>query len=69
MKPNHALQPTAPQTRVHTYEAHPRKDDSDVDLITETLPFGRVWYGEPDDAIDYAKVRSRSHNAVIRVYR
>jgi hypothetical protein len=34
-------------------------------------PFGRLWYGEPDpviDAIGYAKFRSRSHHAVIRVY-
>jgi hypothetical protein len=30
-----------------------------------------VWYGEPNatsSAIDYAKFRSRSHDAVIRVY-
>jgi hypothetical protein len=30
-----------------------------------------LWYGEPDavsNAIDYAKFRSRSHNAVLRVY-
>jgi hypothetical protein len=30
-----------------------------------------LWYGEPDatsDAIDYAKFRSRSHDAVIHVY-
>jgi hypothetical protein len=35
------------------------------------LPFGRLWYGEPDavsNAIDYAKHRSRSHRVVIRVY-
>jgi hypothetical protein len=35
------------------------------------LPFGRLWYGEPDainNAIDYAKFYSRSHDAVIRVY-
>jgi hypothetical protein len=35
------------------------------------LPFGRLWYGEPDaisNAIGYAKFRSRSHDAVIRVY-
>jgi hypothetical protein len=33
--------------------------------------FGRLWYGEPDaisNAIDYAKFRSRSCNAVIHVY-
>src|SRR6266478_2045130 len=35
------------------------------------LPFGRLWYGEPDaisNAIEYAKFFSRSHDAVIRVY-
>src|SRR5207249_10625434 len=35
------------------------------------LPFGRLWYGEPNavsNAIGYAKHRSRSHDAVIRVY-
>jgi hypothetical protein len=32
------------------------------------LPFGRLWYVEVIDAIEYAKHRSRSHNAVIRVY-
>jgi len=44
---------------------------SRVDLISDALPFGRLWYGEPDairNAIGYGKFRSRSHNAVIRVY-
>ena len=33
--------------------------------------FGRLWYGEPNaisSALGYAKFRSRSHHAVIRVY-
>ena len=41
------------------------------DLISDVLPFGRLWYGEPDavsNAIGYAKFRSRSHDAVICVY-
>jgi hypothetical protein len=41
------------------------------DLIYDVLPFGRLWYGEPsaiENAIGYAVHRSRSHNAVIRVY-
>jgi hypothetical protein len=38
------------------------------DRICGALPFGRLWYTKPDDAIDYAKFRSRSHDAVIRVY-
>jgi len=38
---------------------------------SNALPFGRLWYGEPNavsNAVDYAKFRSRSHDAVIRVY-
>jgi hypothetical protein len=53
------------------YEVRPRKDYRGVDLISESLPFGRLWYVEPDainNAVDYAKFYSRSHNAVIRVY-
>ena len=56
---------------IHVYEVCPRKDKRGVDLIFDTLPFGRLWYGEPDaisNAVGYAKFRSRSHNAVIRIY-
>ena len=55
----------------HVYEVCPREDKSGVDLISYALPFGRLWYGEPNaasNAIGYAKFRSRSHYAVIRVY-
>ena len=55
----------------HVYEVRPRKDHRGVDLISDALPFGRLWYGEPNaisNAIDYAKFRSRSQRAVIRVY-
>jgi hypothetical protein len=55
----------------HVHEVRPRKDTRGVDLISDALPFGRLWYGEPDaikNAIGYAKFFSRSHNAVIRVY-
>jgi hypothetical protein len=48
-----------------------RKDHRSVDLISDALRSGRLWYGEPnavENAIGYAKHRSRSHNAVIRVY-
>jgi len=31
------------------------------------VPFGRLWYGEPS-AVSNTKFRSRSHDAVIRVY-
>lgn len=28
----------------HVYEIHPRKDERGVDLISDALPFGRLWY-------------------------
>jgi hypothetical protein len=55
----------------HVYEIRPRKDKRGVDLISDALPFGRLWYGEPNafsNAAGYAKFFSRSHNAVIRVF-
>ena len=55
----------------HVYEVRPRKDKRGVDLISDALPFGRLWYGEPNavaNAIGYAQHRGRSHDAVIRVY-
>jgi hypothetical protein len=59
------MQPT------HLYEVRPRRDHRGVDLISDVLPFGRLWYGEPNavsNAVGYAKFRSRSHDAVIRCY-
>jgi hypothetical protein len=56
------MQPT------HVYEIRPRKDKRGVDLISDALPFGRLWYcgsNAVDNAIGYAKFYSRSH-AVIR---
>jgi hypothetical protein len=28
---------------MHTYEVRPRKDKRGVDLISDALPFGRLW--------------------------
>jgi len=50
------------------YEVRPRRDHRGVDLISDVLPFGRLWYTQPDDAVGYAKFYSRSHDAVIRLY-
>ncbi|MFL6599265.1 MAG: hypothetical protein ACJ8KF_15085 [Chthoniobacterales bacterium] len=52
----------------YAYEVRPRKDNRGVDLISDALPFGRLWYDTPDHAIGYAMHSSRSHDAVIRVY-
>ena len=56
---------------LHVYEVRPRRGKRDADLISDVLLFGRLWYGEPNvvgNAIGYAMHRSRSHDAVIRVY-
>ena len=61
-------------TAVHStreYEIQPRKHHRGVDLFSDVLPFGHLWYGEPKavrNAIAYAKHRGRSRHAVIRVY-
>ena len=53
---------------MHTYEIRPRKDKRGVDLISDALPFGGLWYLEVSNAIGYAKHYSRAHDAVISVY-
>jgi hypothetical protein len=56
---------------MYIYEVRPRNDKRSVDLISDTLPFSRLWYGEPNaisNAVGYAKFFSRSHDAVIRIY-
>jgi hypothetical protein len=58
-------------TSTHVYEVRPRADHSGVDLISDALPFGPLWYAGPNairNAIKYAKFSSRSHDAVIRVH-
>ena len=69
--PNQSPQPTAGRVTMtssqHLYEVRPRKNHRGVDLISNALPFGRLWHGEPNassNAIGYAKFFSRSHDAV-----
>ena len=52
------------------YEVRPREDKRGVDLISDALPFGRLWYGEPNagsNAVDYAEFYSRSHDAPVSI--
>jgi len=58
-------------TPKHVYEVRQRKDHRGVDLISDALPFGRLWYDGPNaaaNAIGYAEHYSRSHDGVICVY-
>src|SRR6266404_3410969 len=55
----------------HVYEVRPRADHHGVDLISDALRFGSLWYSGPNavsNAIGFAKFYSRSNDAVIRVY-
>ena len=48
----------------HVYEIRPRKDYRGVDLLSDVLPSGRLWYGKPDaisNPIGHAKFYSRPH--------
>jgi hypothetical protein len=41
------------------YEVRSHSDKRGVNLISHTLPFGKLWYGEPNaisNAISYAEV-------------
>ena len=63
--------PITSKTSTHVYEVRPRADHSGVDLISDALPFGPLWYAGPNaisNSIKYAKFSSRSHDAVIRVF-
>ena len=58
-------------SRCDVYEVRPRKDKRGVDLISDVLPFGRLFNGKPNaigNAIGYAEDCSRSHDTVIRLY-
>ena len=51
---------------MYIYEVRPRKAHRGFDLISDALPFGRLWYGEANainHAIGYALHYSRSHTA------
>ena len=53
---------------MNLYEVRPRKDKRGFDLLSDALPFGRLWYIEVPHASGYAMHYSRSHDVVIRVY-
>jgi hypothetical protein len=61
-----------PTILTYVYEIRARADKSGVDVISDALPFGPLWYTGPNavsSAIDFAKFFSRSqHHAVILVY-
>ncbi len=44
---------------MHTYEVQPLKDKRVFDLISDVLPFGRLWYGDANavaNAVGYGRI-------------
>jgi hypothetical protein len=67
-KPNRLKDSTS---AIHIYEIRPRADKHGFDLSSDALSYSPLWYRGPNairDAIGNAKHRSRSHDAVIRIY-
>ena len=64
--------PDAVTSSQHVYEVRPRKDQRGVDLISDALPFGRLWYDGPNAVSERNRLReviAADHiDAVIRVY-
>jgi hypothetical protein len=44
MKPFFVNSHQTPNKQLHVYEMRPRNDHRGVDLISDALPFGRLWY-------------------------
>jgi hypothetical protein len=40
-------------TTMHAYEVRPRKDKRGADLISDALPFGRLWYAGPNAVVKF----------------
>jgi hypothetical protein len=57
-----------PDRASHIYEVRLRQDRRGFDLISDALPFGRLWNLDAAAAVGYAKVYGRSHAATIRVF-
>ena len=53
------MKPTAVHS-FHEYEVQSRKDHRGVDLISDVLPFGRLWYDGPDAAANAIRLRETS---------
>jgi hypothetical protein len=56
---NFTWNPTFSHAKMHVYEVRLRKDKGGVYLISDALPFGRLWYTQVSHAIGYAEFRRR----------
>ena len=52
---------------VHSYEVRPRKDRRGFDLISDALPFGRLWYDGPEASRMQSATRSIAAVHMMRI--
>jgi hypothetical protein len=57
-----------PEIQRRFESVRPRKERRGFDLISEALPFGRLWYRQAHAAASYAKFYSRSQPGEVRVF-
>ena len=53
------------------YEIRPRKDRRGVDLVSDALPFGSIWYSGPnatENAASYAAFCAGGKPAVVKMF-
>jgi hypothetical protein len=53
---------SAAKLEMHLYEVRPRKDHRGIDLISDALPFGRLWHAGLNlvsNAVGYAMHREQ----------
>jgi hypothetical protein len=65
MSPLSHLQATSLRPKIDCahYEIRQHKDKRGFDLISDVLPFGRLWYGEPD-AVTVRRIREVSQSII-----
>lgn len=52
----------------HIYDIRPRSDRRGFHLISDALPFGKLWYGDAEAAASYAVFYGRSKDIQIRFF-
>jgi len=55
----------------YVYEVRPCKEKPGVDLISDGLPSGWLWFGGPNstgNAVDFAKFYGRACDLIVRVF-
>jgi hypothetical protein len=53
---------------IHLYEIRPRNDGRGIDLISEHLSHGGLWYEKESDATSYVRWHSRVTGAQINIF-